>query len=68
MEDDGPGKIALALGFDVMATPDLLISGFRKNILKRNDFENYMRGLAVENRLSSVVAELYLMEVINVKS
>jgi len=66
--DDGLGKIALALGFDVIATPDLLIRGLRKNILKRNEFENYMRGLVVENRLSSVVAELYLMEAINVKS
>ena len=61
-DDDGLGKIALALGFIVKATPDLLIEGLRGNILDFTDFEVFIRGLVIENRLSSVIAELYLME------
>lgn len=61
-DDDGLGKIAFALGFVVKATPDLLIEGLRGKILDFMDFEVFIRGLVVENRLSSVIAELYLME------
>lgn len=60
--DDGLGKIAMALGFCVNATPDLLIEGLRENVLDFPEFEALIRGLAVENRLSSVVGELYLVE------
>ncbi len=60
--DDGLGKIAMALGFCVNATPDLLIEGLRENVLDFPEFEALIRGLAVENRLSSVVGELYLLE------
>jgi len=61
-DDDGLGKIALALGFIVKATPDLLIEGLGGKILDFTSFEVFIRGLVVENRLSSVIAELYLME------
>ena len=60
--DDGLGKLALALGFDVKATPDLLMEGLKKNRLSIQDFEMFMRGLVIENRLSSAVAELYVLE------
>jgi predicted nucleic acid-binding protein len=60
--DDGLGKIAMALGFNVIATPDLLMKGLKNKLLSFKEFEVLMRGLVIENRLSSVVAELYLME------
>ncbi|MEW6215294.1 MAG: hypothetical protein AB1478_08880 [Nitrospirota bacterium] len=60
--DDGLGKIALSLGFSVRATPDLLMEGLKETILNITEFEVFIRGLVIENRLSSVVAELYLME------
>jgi predicted nucleic acid-binding protein len=61
-DDDGLGKIAIALGFDVKASPDLLMEGLRGNTLNVQDFEAFMRGLVIENRLSSSIAELYIME------
>ena len=61
-DDDGLGKIAMALGFNVKATPDLLMEGLKKNALSLQDFEIFMRGLVIENRLSSAVAELYVLE------
>jgi predicted nucleic acid-binding protein len=60
--DDGLGKIAMALGFNVNATPDLLMKGLREKVLNVQEFEVLIRGLVIENRLSSVVAEMYLME------
>lgn len=61
-DDDGLGKIAMALGLSIKATPDLLMEGLKEKILNIQEFEVFIRGLVVENRLSSVVAELYLME------
>ena len=61
-DDDGLGKLAMALGFDVKATPDLLMEGLKKNRLSIEDFEIFIRGLVIENRLSSAVAELYILE------
>lgn len=61
-DDDGLGKIAYSLGYTVKASPDLLLDGLRKKVLSVAEFESYMRGLVIENRLNSVVAELYLME------
>jgi predicted nucleic acid-binding protein len=61
-DDDGLGKIAMALGFDVKATPDLLMEGLRKNRLSLEDFEIFIKGLVIANRLSSAVAELYILE------
>jgi predicted nucleic acid-binding protein len=61
-DDDGLGKIAMALGFSVKATPDLLMEGLRQKVLDFQKVEILMRELVVENRLSSVVAELYLLE------
>jgi predicted nucleic acid-binding protein len=61
-DDDGLGKIAMALGFNVKATPDLLMEGLKKNALSLQDFEIFMRGLVIENRLSSAIAELYIVE------
>ena len=60
--DDGLGRIALAMGFIVQASPDLLLEGLRKKILNYEKYESFVRGLVIENRLSSAVAELYLLE------
>ena len=60
--DDGLGKIAMALGFHVMATADLLMKVLKKKLLSFKEFEVLIRGLVIENRLSSAVAELYLTE------
>jgi len=60
--DDGLGKIAMALGFLVMATADLLMEVLKKKLLSFNEFEVLMRSLVIENRLSAAVSELYLME------
>jgi predicted nucleic acid-binding protein len=61
-DDDGLGKLAMALGFDVKAAPDLLMEGLEKNRLSIKDFEILVRGLVIENRLSSAVGELYVLE------
>jgi predicted nucleic acid-binding protein len=61
-DDDGLGKLAMALGFDVRATPDLLMEGLKKNRLSIEDFEVFIRGLVIEYQLSSAVAELYILE------
>jgi len=61
-DDDGLGKLAMALGFDVKATPDLLMEGLKKNRLSIQDFEIFIRGLVIENRLNSAAAELYILE------
>jgi len=60
--DDGLGKIAMGLGFRVIATPDLLMEALKEKVMNIQDFEIFVRGLAVENRVSSALAELYLME------
>jgi predicted nucleic acid-binding protein len=61
-DDDGLGKLAMALGFDVKAAPDLLMEGLEKNRLSIQDFEIFIRGLVIENRLSSAAGELYVLE------
>ena len=61
-DDEGLGKIAMALGFRISASPDLLLEGLKDKLMSFQDFETFIRGLVVENRLSSIVAELYLME------
>lgn len=61
-DDDGLGRIARGLGFGVTASADLLIEGLRARMLSGQEFEVLIRGLVIENRLSSVVAELYLLE------
>jgi predicted nucleic acid-binding protein len=61
-DDDGLGKLTMALEFDVKATPDLLMEGLKKNRLSIQDFEIFIRGLVIENRLSSAIAELYILE------
>ncbi len=61
-DDDGLAKIALAFGFRIKASPDLLLEGLKDKLMSFQDFESFIRGLVVENRLSSIVAELYLME------
>ena len=60
--DDGLGKIAMGLGFRVMATPDLLMEALKEKAMNIQDFENFIRGLVVENRVSSALAELYFIE------
>jgi predicted nucleic acid-binding protein len=61
-DDDGLGKLAMVLGFDVKSTPDLLMEGLKKNRLSIQDFEIFIRGLVIEYRLSSAAAELYILE------
>ena len=61
-DGDGLGKLAMALGFDVKAAPDLLMEGLEKNRLSIKDFEILVRGLVIENRLSSAAGELYVLE------
>jgi predicted nucleic acid-binding protein len=61
-DDDGLGKLAMTLGFDVKAAPDLLMEGLEKNRLSIKDFEILVRGLVIENRLSSAAGELYVLE------
>jgi len=56
--DDGLGKLAMALGFEVKATPDLLMEALKKNRLSIQDFEIFIKGLVIENRLSFAVTEL----------
>jgi len=51
-----------AIKYSIKATPDLLMEGLKEKILNIQEFEIFIRELVVENRLSSVVAELYLME------
>lgn len=60
--DDGLGKIASTLGFRVCATPDLLLKGLFARLVDIKEFEVFIRGLVIENRLSSIVAELYILE------
>lgn len=60
--DDGLGKIAMGLGFRVLATPDLLLRGLRDRVIDFREFEVFLRSLVVENRLGAAVAELYLLE------
>ncbi len=50
------------MGFSVKASPDLLLEGLESGVLDIAGFESFVRELVVENRLSSVVAELYVME------
>lgn len=40
----------------------MLLEGFESGVLDIAGFESFVRELVVENRLSSVVAELYVME------
>lgn len=61
-DDDGLGKLAMTLGFDVKAAPDLLMEGLEKSRLSIKDFEILVRGLVIENRLSSAAGELYVLE------
>jgi hypothetical protein len=52
----------MVLGLDVKAAPDLLMEGLEKNRLSIKDFEILVRGLVIENRLSSAAGELYVLE------
>ena len=61
-DDDGLGKISYSLGYTVKAAPDLILDGLKKNVLSAAEFESHIRKLVIENRLNSVVAELYIME------
>ena len=61
-DDEGLSKLAMTLGFDVKATPDLLMEALRENRLSIQDFEVFIRELVIENRLSSAIAELYILE------
>lgn len=64
---NGLGKIASYLGFKVAASPDLFFECLKNKLISRDDFENGLRKLVLENRLSPKVAEFYIMEGKNVK-
>lgn len=61
-DDEGLGKIAITLDFKVMASPDLLLQSLKAGSVGFKEFEKNIRLLVIENRLSPVVAELYMME------
>ncbi len=61
-DDEGLSKIALSLGFRVSASPDLLLQSLKKGFVRFQEFEKHIRNLVLENRLGSVVAELYIVE------
>ncbi|MBI5206807.1 MAG: hypothetical protein HY934_03355 [Candidatus Firestonebacteria bacterium] len=68
-DDEGLTKIGLYLGFRVSASPDLLLNRFRINIINFQELEINIKKLVLENRLSSPVAEYYIMEAMkNVKN
>ena len=60
--DDGLGRIAMSMGFKASASPDLLFEGLKTAILTLKDYENLLRSLVIENRITSVIAEFYIME------
>jgi predicted nucleic acid-binding protein len=60
--DDGLGRVAFALGISVQASSDLLLECLKRNILTFERYEILLRSLVIENRLSSAVAELYMLE------
>ena len=55
----------MVLGFQVKATPDLLLKALEKKLFDVCKLEILMRELVVENRLSYKVAELYIIEAKN---
>jgi len=61
-DDEGLAKIAISLGFKVTASSDLLLEALKNKDIGFGEFENGIRNLVVENRLSSRVAEIYIME------
>ena len=60
--DDGLGRVAFALGITVQASADLLLEGLKRKIMTFDQYETLLRSLVIENRLSSAVAELYVLE------
>lgn len=61
-DDEGLGKIAINLGFKVTASADLLLEALKGKDMGYEGFEVGIKNLIVENRLSSRVAEIYIME------
>lgn len=61
-DDEGLGKVAVAIGFQVTASADLLVDALKQGELDWASFDTAIRGLVLENRLSARLAELYLME------
>ncbi|HIC92002.1 MAG TPA: hypothetical protein EYP21_08120 [Syntrophaceae bacterium] len=61
-DDEGLAKIAISLGFKVTASPDLLLEALKNKDIGFDEFENGIRNLVIENRLSSRVAEIYIIE------
>ena len=61
-DDVGLAKIAVSLGFKVTASSDLLLEALKNKDIVFDEFENGIRNLVVENRLSSRVAEIYVIE------
>ena len=61
-DDVGLAKIAVSLGFKVTASSDLLLEALKNKDIVFDEFENGIRNLVAENRLSSRVAEIYVIE------
>lgn len=62
IDDEGLTKIALSLGFNVVASPDLMLQSLKEGGIEFKKFEKNIKNLVLENRVSSVVGELYIME------
>ncbi len=61
-DDEGLAKIAISLGFKVTASLDLLLEALKNKDIGFSEFEDGIRNLVVENRLSARVAEIYKKE------
>ncbi|MEW6087707.1 MAG: PIN domain-containing protein [bacterium] len=61
-DDEGLAKLALFLDFKVSASSDLIFQSLSEGIIKYNEFDKHIKNLVLENRLSPVVAEFYIME------
>jgi predicted nucleic acid-binding protein len=60
--DEGLGRIAMTLNVGVQASCDLLLQGLISGIMTNNEYEDYLRSLVIENRITSIVAEFYILE------
>ena len=61
-DDEGLAKIAISLGFKVTASSDLLLEALKNKDIGFSEFEDGIRNLVLESRLSSRVAEIYKIE------
>jgi len=60
--DDGLGRIAMSMGYKVIASPDLLFAGLKSGLIDYKNYESFLKNLVIENRITSAIAEIYIME------